>query len=64
MAFKDTLSSLMKKHNSSKIEIAEIMDVDISQVYRYLNGNIEPKWKNVLLLLEGLDYELKIVKKE
>ena len=64
MAFQDTLKKMMKKHNSSKPEIAEIMQVDVSQVYRYLNGKIEPKWKNVLLLFEGLGYDLKITKKE
>ena len=63
MAFKETLTALMKKESKDHVEVAEMMGVDKSQVYRYLQGKIEPKWANVLLLLEGLGYELKITKK-
>ena len=64
MAFKDTIRAMMNKHSSSKADVSRIMDVSLAQVYRYLSGVSEPKWSSVLLLLDGLGYKLKIVKKE
>lgn len=64
MAFKNTLMVIMRKEKVSAKDVAGIMGVHKSQVYRYLNGSIKPQWETVLLLFEGLGYDLKITKKK
>ncbi len=64
MAFRDTLEAMMTKHDMDKKTVAKTMAVSEAQVYRYLSGTSQPKWDSVLLLLNGLDYELKISKKK
>lgn len=60
MAFKDTIQSIQKKHGLSNEDISKVMEVSTAMVYRYREGSAEPRWKNVLLLLNGLGYTIKI----
>lgn len=63
MAFSDTLKAMMKRDNLSHKDISKRMGVSLAQVYRYVGGVSEPKWRDVLLLLEGMGYKLKMIRK-
>lgn len=63
MAFQDTIKSIKKSSKAPIGKIAILMGVSCSQVYRYLEGESQPKWSSVISMLDGLGYELKITKK-